>query len=179
MAPTIVGNRTHVTPNRIRRMTHPTADTSLLFRRGMDVAGPKRMAHALNASLGHTYRMGRDSGDVDAEGTGARNMFDHMEAAGELLASRGEDGRAVLVEWRQWTDALFSRLLGESVPARPVTMEDVGAAAKEFGEFAAAAGDPERVNKEGAEAIAKIVEIMQRSSARTAPAPARHGLEIA
>lgn len=148
-------------------MTNPQLDTHVIYRRALDVAGPKHVAHALGLSLGHVYRCARDPMDVDGEGTGARNDLDRLQALAELLATR-PGGAAVLVQMREWTDALFDRLLGQSTQHSPVSMADMGDLAREYAEFAQNVNaEPSVVNKEGAELIAKTVDIMRRRGAAT------------
>lgn len=86
-------------------------DTSEIYRSAIDVAGAKRVAQALSLSLSHTYRLQRAAMDEDPEGTGARSDLDRIEALVDLLAARPA-GRPVLVQMRQWFDALFDRALG-------------------------------------------------------------------
>jgi hypothetical protein len=100
--------------------TVATHDTTLMMRRASEVAGVKRLAAAMGCGTAHMHRLLRDPADLsdNPDATGARNMLDHVEAACGVLATRGDEGRVVLVEWREWFDGLFELLLGE----RPATL---------------------------------------------------------
>lgn len=86
-------------------------DTSDLYRSAIEAVGAKRIAHALGLSVSHVYRLQRPTMDVDPDGTGARTDLDRLETLVDLLAARPA-GRPVLIEIRQWLDALFDRALG-------------------------------------------------------------------
>lgn len=155
-------------------MTHPTHETSLLMRAVLEVAGAKRVSIVTGYALGTVYAMGRDPADANPDATGQANPFDRVEQLGELCATRGQEGRAVLVQMREWTDRLYDRLMGAQVePATTVirfrAMID---AARETAE-ALAKCDPESpdyaaVHKEVSEAIASLENVL-RAFAMPAP----------
>lgn len=146
-------------------------ETHQIMGHALEVAGAKRVAHTLGLSLGHTYKLARHPMDAsDPEGTGVRNDLDRIEALADLLASR-PGGAAVLVEMREWFDGLFERALGTR-PSAGLTPERMASEASrtltEFGQFIAecrpGAYDPERLVREGAEAVAAIESLMRAAA---------------
>lgn len=115
-------------------------DTNDIYRSAIEAVGAKRIAHALGLSLSHTYRLARPTMDVDPDGTGARSDLDRIELFVDVLAARPA-GRVVLVQMRQWFDALFQRALGAwggGELTEDTFRGHVGRAVSEFGEAVSA-----------------------------------------
>lgn len=115
-------------------------DTNEIYSNAIKAVGAKRIAHALGLSLSHTYRLARPTMDVDPDGTGARSDLDRVELFVDLLAAR-PGGRVVLVQMRQWFDALFNRALGAwggGELTEDTFRGHVGRAVSEFGEAVSA-----------------------------------------
>lgn len=126
------------------------ARTYELYDSAMKALGPRRVARVLQVGVSHAYRMARaPMGEGHAEGTGARNDLDRIEALVMELAKE-EKGRAVLVEWQGHFSSLFDRALGRW-QREPLTREGVvrgvGQVMREFGTYLQAFA-PDQVNPE-------------------------------
>lgn len=125
-----------------------------------DTLGAKRFAAAVGRTVQTVYSWSRDP--LDPEQDGSTNLFDWMEAVVEALAIRPE-GRAVIVRLRMWFIGLTDRALSAFQP-RAITRDELAMhtseAIREFSDLLRECApdnlDPERIAKEGAEAIDAI-----------------------
>lgn len=139
-----------------------------LYARLLDVLEAPRLARALGIRrVDSVYRLARHPADIeDPDGTGARNDFDRIEAVIEAAVLR-PGGRALVRQIQIWFEALFRRVLDGWQP-EPLTdcrlMQKTATAVSEFGDFLGTCTpgeiDPERISKEGAEAIEAIERLV-------------------
>lgn len=141
-----------------------------VYHRAIEAVGAKKLAHALDLSLSHTYRLARHPMDSnDPDGTGGRNDLDRFEALGDVLAAHPKTGLPTLALLHGWMEERFSRWLGRANPA-PLADSHLatkaGELCREFGELLVEARpgfDADRVVKEASEVIA-VLQLLIRSA---------------
>lgn len=159
-------------------------ESNQLYSRAIDAVGAKKVAHALDLSLSHTYRIARNPMDIDnPDGTGARNDLDRLEAFGDLMAAHPAFGLSVLVLLRMWIDERFARWFGTAISSPLVDSElaaKAGEVCKEFGELLQQLRpgfDADVVAKEASDVVA-VLEQLIKAAECTDDKPATKTLRV-
>lgn len=142
--------------------------THEFFDRSRSLLGAEKLRRVLGfRTVQSVYPLCHPTLEENPDANGLRNPQDRMDDLKDALASHGDDGRALLVEWQMREELEHARRVGaKSVRA---DAREVGEAVSAFGEFLTVCGDPEkwtsecaeRVVREGAEAVNEIMDLIR------------------